>query len=70
MIVNLFKLIVIGLFVYIVYSLYKFISTIKKNIENAQENMKRRAEEDPKVKNSRRGGKDVIELDKDQYRVD
>ncbi len=70
MLVNLFKLIFIGFFVYLIYSLVRFIFFVKKNVNEAQkrmDNQKRNSVNRPGA-----GGrdKDVIELDKDEYHVD
>lgn len=69
MLVNLFKLIIIGLFIYLIYNVYRFVSAIKKNVNEAR----RRMEDEQRDKmNGGTGRRDesIIELDKDQYHVD
>lgn len=69
MLVNLFKLIIIGLFIYLIYNVYRFVSAIKKNVNEAR----RRMEDEQRAKmNGKTGRRDesIIELDKDQYHVD
>ena len=70
MLANLFKLIFIGFFIYLIYSLVKFIFFVKRNVNEAQKKMK---EQGADRMNNREGSsreKDVIELDKDQYHVE
>lgn len=69
MLVNLFKLIVIGLFVYLVYNVYRFITTIKNNVKDAR----RRMEEEQRERMNQGAGRrdeNIIELNKDEYHVD
>jgi len=66
---NLLKLIIIGLFIYLIYNVYRFVTAIKKNVNDAR----RRMEDEQREKmNGNEGRRDegVIELDKDQYHVD
>ncbi len=69
MLVNLFKLIIIGLFIYLFYNVYRFVSAIKKNVNNARQRME--DEQRAKMNGSTdRRDESIIELDKDQYHVD
>jgi len=69
MLINVFKLIVIGLFVYLIYNVYRFITTIKSNVNEAR----RRMEEEQRERMNRGPGRNdekTIELNKDDYHVD
>lgn len=71
MLVNLFKLLFIGFFVYLIYSLVKFIFFVKNNVNEAQKRMKEHQQQTEVKRPGKRGrDKDIIELDKDQYHVD
>ena len=70
-IIQFMKLLVIAAFVYMVFSLVRFFIRT-----GAALNEKRFEDRERQARNARRegmhvrGGKDVIELDKDQYHVD
>ena len=69
MLLNVFKLLIIGLVVYLIYNVYRFVVTIKKNVNNVRQRM----EEEQRGKMNSDGGRrdeKIIELDKDQYHVD
>lgn len=70
MLANLFKLIFIGFFIYLIYSLVKFIFFVKRNVNEAQKKMKEQGADRMNNRDGSSREKDVIELDKDQYHVE
>ncbi len=64
---SFFKLILLGLFIYAIYSIFKFIFTIRKNL-----NYHKKQQESKKNQSNRHAnaGNTIIELKDDQYKVE
>jgi len=71
--INLFKWLFIFLFVYLIYSLFKFIFLIGKNYAEGTKTHEKikKNQENMHGKSSQKNKKDeVIELDRDQYKIE
>ena len=64
---SLFKIIILGLFIYVIYSIFRFIFTVRKSLkmQNEQQKNKQRKQTNNQTSNNR-----IIELDDDQYKVE